>query len=331
MRLPGDPFELSDQLSCVLSLSKGEGWNEGLYESGRSLPEFTLHFHILLSLSGREDKCLSERFFYRDIMERLIPGLFMVVFWVLLLFVAPPFLFWCALTIGTAIALHEFFRMVDNIPGTGIFILTVLTCLIPILAADDGKPSEVLIGGYLALLGLVVLTIFFYTHFTDALAFLIHSGFAVFYVSLCSAFLVLLRYLEDGSCWLLVLTAITAGSDTGAYYTGRAFGKKKLCPSISPGKTINGAIGGILAAMVSACLLGTFLLPEVSCLGLALVAGLLALVGIAGDLAESIIKRGTGIKDSGTLLGGHGGLLDRMDSLLLTAPLLYLLIFSGVL
>jgi phosphatidate cytidylyltransferase len=272
-----------------------------------------------------------ERFFERDIMERLIPGLCMVVFWVLLLFWAPPFLFWCALTIGTALALHEFFRMVDKTPGTGTLLLTVLTCLFPVLAAADGEPSEVLIGSYLALLGLITLTIFLYTRFTDALAFLVHSGFAVFYVTLCSAFLVLLRHLEDGSSWLLVLTAITAGSDTGAYYAGRAFGKKKLCPSISPGKTINGAIGGVVTAMVSASLLGAFLLPEVGCFGLALVAAVIAVVGIAGDLAESIIKRGTGIKDSGTLLGGHGGLLDRIDSLLLTAPLLYLLLSVGVL
>jgi len=263
--------------------------------------------------------------------QRLLPGIFMVFLWILLLFVAPPVVFWCVLTIGAAIALHEFFRMIDKTPGTDILRLSVLTCLLPILASAAGSPSEVLIGSYLSLLGLVALTIFCYTRFVDPLAFLMQSGFAVFYISLCSAFLVLLRHVENGSCWLLVLTAITAGSDTGAYYTGRAFGKKKLCPSISPGKTVNGAIGGILTGVLVATLLGTFLLPEVSCLGLALVAALLALVGIAGDLAESIIKRGTGIKDSGTLLGGHGGLLDRIDSLLLTAPLLYLLIISGVL
>ena len=263
--------------------------------------------------------------------QRLVPGASIFVLWMILLFLAPPFLFWCALTIGAAIALHEFFRMVNKIPGTGIMLLTVLTCLIPVLAAAAGKPSEVLMGSFLALLSLILLTIFFYTHFTDALAFLIHSGFAVFYIGICASFLVLLRYFPDGKYWLLMLTVITAGSDTGAYYFGRAFGKKKLCPSISPGKTINGAIGGVLVAMLSAPFLGALFLPETGCLSLILVAALLALVGIAGDLAESIIKRGTGIKDSGTLLGGHGGLLDRIDSLLLTAPLLYLLLSAGIL
>ncbi|WP_339137298.1 MAG: phosphatidate cytidylyltransferase [Candidatus Electrothrix sp. GW3-4] len=263
--------------------------------------------------------------------QRLIPGIFMVVLWILLLFLAPPFIFWCALTIGTALALHEFFRMIDKTPGTGILLLSILTSLVPVLASANGRPAEVLVGGYLALLGLILLTIFFYTRFSDPLAFFVHSGFAVFYIALCSAFLVLLRFLPAGNIWLLVLTAITAGSDTGAYYTGRAFGNKKLCPSISPAKTMNGAIGGILTAVIAATLIGAFLLPEVGSLQLALTAALLASVGIAGDLAESIIKRGTGIKDSGTLLGGHGGLLDRADSLLLTAPLLYLLLFFGVL
>ena len=255
----------------------------------------------------------------------------MVILWVALLFLAPPFMFWCALTIGTAIALHEFFRMIDKTPGTGIHILSVLTCLIPVLAAADGRPAEVLIGGYLALLGLVMLTVFFYTRFTAPLAFLIHSGFSVFYIALCASFLVLLRFQPAGSSWLLLLVAVTAGADTGAYYSGRAFGKKKLCPSISPAKTINGALGGILTAVIAATLLGVFLLPEIGSLRLALTAALLSVVSIGGDLAESIIKRGTGIKDSGTLLSAHGGLLDRVDSLLLTAPLLYLLLSSGVL
>ncbi|MCI5220174.1 MAG: hypothetical protein D3914_13550 [Candidatus Electrothrix sp. LOE2] len=113
----------------------------------------------------------------------------MVVLWILLLS-ASPFTFWCALTIGTAIALYEFFRMIDKTPGTDILLLSVLTCLIPVLSAADGSASEVLIGSYLALLGLIVLTIFFYTRFVDPLAFLMQSGFAVFYIGICASFLV---------------------------------------------------------------------------------------------------------------------------------------------
>ncbi|MCI5121372.1 MAG: hypothetical protein D3908_09335 [Candidatus Electrothrix sp. AUS4] len=138
--------------------------------------------------------------------QRLIPGFLMIVLWVVLLFVAPPFLFWCALTIGTAIGLHEFFRMIDKTPGTVLHLLAVLTCLIPVLAAADGKPNEVLIGSYLALLGLVALTIFLYTRFSDPLAFLVSSGFAVFYIACCASFLVLLRFLPSGNSWLLLLT-----------------------------------------------------------------------------------------------------------------------------
>lgn len=264
-------------------------------------------------------------------MARLIPGLFMAVPWLLLLFLAPPLIFWFVIVLGAAIALNEYFRMTGKMPGSGILTLSITVCLIPVLAAAAGSPTAVLIGSYLALTGLVVLVISFYTRFADPLAFLLSSGFSVFYIALCSAFLVLLRFLPEGGSWLLLLTVVTAGSDTGAYYTGRAFGRRKLCPNISPGKTVNGALGGIFAVMIAAVLLGCFLLPEVSGLKLALTAVLLAVVGIAGDLTESIIKRGTGIKDSGTLLGSHGGLLDRIDSLLLTAPLLYLLLYSGVL
>ncbi|MCI5144075.1 MAG: phosphatidate cytidylyltransferase [Candidatus Electrothrix sp. AR3] len=265
-------------------------------------------------------------------MERLIPGLLMAVLWVLLLFLAPPLIFWLVITLGAATALTEFFRMTGKVPhSTSLLILSVVVCLIPILTAATGSAPAVLSGSYLALLALVLVVIFLYTRFANPLAFLLHAGFSVFYISLCSAFIVLLRSFPDGSFWLLLLTAITAGSDTGAYYVGRTFGKRKLCPEISPGKTVNGALGGVLAAVLLVIFIGLYLRPEISSVKLALATALLALVGIAGDLAESIIKRGTGIKDSGSLLGGHGGLLDRIDSLLLAAPLLYLLLYFGML
>uniref|UniRef100_UPI004057A3CE phosphatidate cytidylyltransferase n=1 Tax=Candidatus Electronema sp. TaxID=2698783 RepID=UPI004057A3CE len=262
-------------------------------------------------------------------MNRLLPGLLMAALWVLLLYVAPPLIFWFVMTVGAAAALREFFRMAVKTPGSGTRTLAIVASLSPVLAAYTGTPAAVLTGSYLALLGLALLVIFFYTAFADPLAFLLNAGFSVFYVSLCCGFIILLHDLPDGSHWLLILTAITAGSDTGAYYAGRAFGKRKLCPPISPKKTVNGAIGGMLAAVAAAVLLGCVLLPEVSCLKIAVAALLLAAVGIVGDLLESVIKRGTGCKDSGTMLKGHGGLLDRADSLLFAAPMLFALLSWG--
>jgi phosphatidate cytidylyltransferase len=262
-------------------------------------------------------------------MNRLVPGLLMAALWVLLLYIAPPLIFWFVMTVGAAVALREFFRMAVKTPGSGTRTLAIAASLSPVLAAYAGSPAAVLTGSYLALLGLALLVIFFYTACADPLAFLLNAGFSVFYVSLCCAFIILLHGLPDGSHWLLILTAITAGSDTGAYYAGRAFGKRKLCPPISPGKTINGAYGGLLAAVAAAVLLGCILLPKVHCYKMTVAALLLAAVGIAGDLLESVIKRGTGCKDSGTILKGHGGLLDRADSLLFAAPLLYALLSWG--
>ncbi len=264
-------------------------------------------------------------------MGRVIPGLLMIVLWLLLLFAAPPLLFWLVVVLGGAVALYEFFAMVDCAPGTGTMALAIGAGLLPLLAAANGSPVAVLAGAYLALLAIVLLVLSRYTRFADVFRFLTSAGFAVFYISLCSAHLVLLRHWPDGAAWLLLLTAITAGSDTGAYYAGRAFGRAKLCPNISPGKTVNGAIGGILAATLLAVLIARFLLPAVSSPAIAVTAAVLAMVGICGDLTESIVKRATGTKDSGTLLGGHGGLLDRIDSLLLTAPLLFALLYFGVL
>ena len=264
-------------------------------------------------------------------MGRVIPGLLMVLLWVLLLFLAPPLLFWLVITAGAAIGLCEFFRMVDAHSGSGTKALAVACCMLPVVGAFSGSATAVLVAGYLALLGLVLLILANYSRFDDVLLFLTSAGFAVVYVSLCSSYLVLIRFLPDGSSWILLLTAVTAGSDTGAYYAGRAFGKQKLCPNISPGKTINGAVGGILAAVIAAVILARYLIPDISSINIAFAAALLSAIGIAGDLTESIIKRGCGVKDSGTLLGGHGGLLDRIDSLLLTAPLLYAFLYFGVL
>ncbi len=116
---------------------------------------------------------------------------------------------------------------------------------------------------------------------------------------------------------------VVMGSDTGAYYIGKNFGKRKLVPKISPNKTWEGFIGGILLAIGFAALSTFLFFPELPYQVSIPLAIVMSVVGVGGDLAESAIKRGAGAKDTANILPGHGGLLDRLDSLLFNAPILY--------
>jgi phosphatidate cytidylyltransferase len=134
-----------------------------------------------------------------------------------------------------------------------------------------------------------------------------------------------------GTMLVMFPIAVTWATDTGAYAFGRMFGKHKLIPSVSPAKTVEGALGGLLIAAVGAWLYVQFLLKpfaHLSMLPLSIVAfGLIVgFVGQVGDLAESLLKRDAGVKDSSKLLPGHGGILDRFDSLLFVLPIAYLLL-----
>ena len=125
--------------------------------------------------------------------------------------------------------------------------------------------------------------------------------------------------------WKLVffLLLVVWLGDSGAYYVGKKFGKHKLSPRISPKKTIEGLAGGITTSIIAAIVIHFTFFPEFP-LHHAIIAGvILSFAGVVGDLAESMWKRSADVKDSGTLLPGHGGFLDRFDSILFTAPILY--------
>lgn len=115
-------------------------------------------------------------------------------------------------------------------------------------------------------------------------------------------------------------------NDTGAYLVGSRWGKRRLAPSISPKKSVEGSIGGLLLVLLSAVVLRLLLFPEISWLRILLIATVVAVFGTIGDLFESSLKRQAGVKDSGKLIPGHGGILDRIDSLLLAVPAVYLLL-----
>ena len=146
---------------------------------------------------------------------------------------------------------------------------------------------------------------------------------SVVYVGVLGAHWVLLRGDADGRAWILVLLAVTFATDTGAYAVGRLLGSHRMAPRISPGKTWEGAAGGFAAGAAAAVAVPLALDIEPSAAGLAVIAATLPVAAQAGDLIESALKRRIGVKDSSALLPGHGGLLDRMDSLLLAGPSLY--------
>jgi phosphatidate cytidylyltransferase len=127
----------------------------------------------------------------------------------------------------------------------------------------------------------------------------------------------------EGGHWVLVLLTLSWFADTCAYFAGRLFGRHKLYPAVSPGKTVEGSMGGLLGSVLALVLAKLWYFPTLrwlDCVALAVPAGV---VGQIGDLVESLVKRGAGVKDSGRLLPGHGGILDRVDAVLFAAPLVY--------
>ncbi|UJB44221.1 phosphatidate cytidylyltransferase [Streptomyces sp. A1-5] len=156
--------------------------------------------------------------------------------------------------------------------------------------------------------------------------------FSAFYVPFLATFVALmLAAADDGPQRVLTFLLLTVVSDTGAYAIGWRFGRKKLAPRISPGKTREGLVGAVLFAMVAGALCMQFLIKDGAWWQGLLLGVAVAVSATLGDLGESMIKRDLGIKDMGTLLPGHGGIMDRLDSLLPTAPVVWLLfvIFVG--
>lgn len=198
-----------------------------------------------------------------------------------------------------------------------------------IFDAPAKSPELLLLTLALSLIVVIIAETFrFQKDFSKLLAGLGVTVFGVIYIAFLGGFLIATRVGFENvpglsTKLLLFFFAVIFGSDSGAYFAGRAFGKHKLAPAISPGKTIEGLIGGLLAAAVIAAACSWSFFPELNvwvAIGLGTV---MAAVGVLGDLAESAMKRGSGTKDAANILPGHGGLLDRLDSLLLNAPILY--------
>jgi phosphatidate cytidylyltransferase len=148
--------------------------------------------------------------------------------------------------------------------------------------------------------------------------------FGILYVPLLLTSMALLKRMPDGGDWVVLTLTMTFFSDTGAYFAGRALGRHKLYPTVSPGKTVEGGVGGLLASFGAGALAKLWYMPQIGWLDAVLISIPGGVLGQVGDLVESMIKRAFGVKDSGWIIPGHGGLLDRIDALLFVSAYVYL-------
>lgn len=261
-------------------------------------------------------------------MARIIPGLLLAGGWLLLLFYGNVPVFSLFLLVMGIIASKEYVRMVVKTHEDQHKRLVLIPLLIlPLLGALIFQSIGGLqLGLTASFIGITFYILYNYSSSADVFKLFSQGIFGAVYVGWLSSFLLLLYLLPEGNYWLVLLSAVTAGSDTGAYVFGMNFGRHKLCPNVSPKKTIEGALGGLVCAIGFALFFRWLLLPQVGVAFVIIAAAILTGVSIVGDLTESVIKRGTNTKDSGTILAGHGGVLDRMDSILFAAPFLYYLL-----
>ena len=208
------------------------------------------------------------------------------------------------------------------------FHLPVALCLLVaafILAAFVLEPISVEMGVFVALLAIPASYVFMKGSLDQALPSSAIAVMATLYIGMLGGSLIRLRgdFPGDGPKLIFFLLLVVWLGDAGAYYTGKTFGRHKLSPRISPKKTVEGLIGGIATSVITAVIIHFTFFPNFPLLH-AIVAGMiLSFSGVVGDLAESMWKRSADVKDSGTLLPGHGGFLDRFDSIFFTAPILY--------
>jgi phosphatidate cytidylyltransferase len=176
-------------------------------------------------------------------------------------------------------------------------------------------------------LNLLILSVFVLSRFpSDPRVFdiIARQVLGIVYIPVSLSLLVFLKEMDGGTFWILWLLIVIFANDTGAFYTGTFFGKHKLAPNISPNKTIEGSMGGIATGMVFGFIFSLIFFDSLSLALLTIPCSfMLAVAGQIGDLFESAMKRASKIKDSGRILPGHGGMLDRIDGLLPAIPVLY--------
>lgn len=255
--------------------------------------------------------------------KRVITSLYAIPLLIILIWFDKP-LPWFTLFIALwgALAAFEFYRMVAGSKAPPLTYFGIIWTLLFILSPHfDYGFLPLLLFTSAVILSPILLMLrprkeSFFASWVWTMAGILYVGWLLSY-------LVALR-LEVGRSWVFLAIFTTFGSDTAAFFVGRVLGKHRLAPRISPGKTWEGAVAGVFGAIIASLVLAAILSLPLS-FGQAILLGLLVSVfGQIGDLLESLFKRNMGVKESGKLLPGHGGLLDRMDSVVFAGIVVYL-------
>ncbi|MCX6005221.1 MAG: phosphatidate cytidylyltransferase [Chloroflexi bacterium] len=259
------------------------------------------------------------------VIKRIITGVSVAVFVGLFVWFGDPW-FTIAACMVSVIATFEFYRMVKTEHTQPLMYLGLVFSVLFILNAHS--PYSFTCPLLFVLITVIpLLWMLFRRSKENAFADWGWTVAGILYIGWMLSFYVLTRSLEDGKWWVFLIIACTALSDVFAYAVGSTVGKHSLASSISPGKTWEGSAGGLAASILFALILGVWFQLPLNLWQLTIVGLIIGIFSLLGDLVESLLKRNMHTKDAGQLLPGHGGILDRIDSHLLIAPVAYYLIF----
>ncbi len=264
-------------------------------------------------------------------MQRLLTALVLLPILLLVIIKGTPWIFALLLVLLTGIGLHEFYQMA--FPGRNqeflpFCLIGALTPLLPLLS-----DMRLILGGItLLFIAAAFHVLFRFSSIQTAASDIGLLVLSLIYIPLLMTHIQLVRQLDHGVNWLLLIMLIVMTNDSAAYYTGCRFGKHRLYEAVSPKKSIEGSLGGLVGSYIGTFVAKYTFFPELGLIDLLVAPLLIGSIGQLGDLFESLLKRSFGVKDSGTIFPGHGGVLDRLDSIIVAAPITYyyaLFLFRG--
>jgi phosphatidate cytidylyltransferase len=255
--------------------------------------------------------------------KKIWTGIFIVPPVILLITLGPPVVLFLMVLLATFLGLREFYKLALPQSNwieefTGIVLGLILSAI-----TSHGDPKCVLPFSVLVLLILSLLFMGTSQNLSSTISSIGITLFGIFYVGFLLSHVTLIRNMTHGKRWVLFLIATVWAGDISAFLSGSLFGRHKLYPKISPKKTFEGLGGAIIGSILVALAFALLFIPHLEigpCMGVAAGVGIL---GQLGDFTESMLKRSAQVKDSGSFIPGHGGMLDRLDSFLFSAPFLH--------